>query len=41
VGSLLGAIAETTMDFMAREPPRAQQYSQAGFEAFWNALGSG
>jgi AcrR family transcriptional regulator len=39
VGSLLGAIAEATMDFMSRDPSRAQQYSQAGFEAFWNALG--
>src|SRR6266404_2199894 len=36
VGSLLGAIAETTMDFMSRDPGRAEQYSQAGFEAFWN-----
>jgi AcrR family transcriptional regulator len=39
VGSLLGAIAETTMEFMARDPARASQYSQAGFEAFWNSLG--
>jgi AcrR family transcriptional regulator len=38
VGSLLGAIAETTMDFMSRDPGRAEQYSQAGFEAFWNSL---
>jgi AcrR family transcriptional regulator len=38
VGSILGAIAETTMDFMARDPARAQLYSQAGFEAFWNGL---
>ncbi|HEV7448451.1 MAG TPA: TetR/AcrR family transcriptional regulator [Steroidobacteraceae bacterium] len=39
VGSLLGAIAETTMDFISRDPPRLEQYSRAGFEAFWNALG--
>jgi AcrR family transcriptional regulator len=39
VGSLLGAIAETTMDFISRDPPGAEQYSRAGFEAFWNALG--
>jgi AcrR family transcriptional regulator len=39
VGSLLGAIAETTMDFIYRDPTRAEQYSRAGFEAFWNALG--
>jgi AcrR family transcriptional regulator len=38
VGSILGAIAEATMDFMARDPARAQLYSQAGFEAFWNGL---
>jgi AcrR family transcriptional regulator len=38
VGSILGAIAETTMEFMVRDPARAEQYSQAGFEAFWNAL---
>jgi hypothetical protein len=38
VGSILGAIAEMTMDFIVRDPARAEQYSQAGFEAFWNAL---
>jgi len=38
VGSLLGAIAETTMDFISRDPGRVEQYSQAGFEAFWNSL---
>ncbi len=40
VGALLGAIAETSMDFMTRDPARAPQYSQAGFEAFWSALGA-
>jgi AcrR family transcriptional regulator len=40
VGSLLGAIAETTMDFIARDPAKAANYSQAGFEAFWNSLGT-
>jgi AcrR family transcriptional regulator len=40
VGSLLGAIADTTMDFMVRDPVRAPNYSQAGFEAFWNSLGA-
>jgi len=39
IGALLGAMAETTMDFIARDPARAQEYGQAGFEAFWNALG--
>lgn len=40
VAALLGAIAETTMDFITRDPAHARQYSQAGFEAFWNTLGA-
>jgi AcrR family transcriptional regulator len=39
VGALLTSLAETTMDFIAREPERAEQYRSAGFEAFWNAIG--
>jgi AcrR family transcriptional regulator len=36
--ALFGAIAETTMDFIAREPTRAQHYTRAGFEAYWRAV---
>jgi AcrR family transcriptional regulator len=36
--SLLSAVAETTMEFVAREPKRAKQYSEAGFQAFWKAV---
>jgi AcrR family transcriptional regulator len=36
--ALLSAIAETTMEFIAREPKRARQYTGAGFEAFWKAV---
>ena len=39
VGALLTALAETTMDFIARDPARAEHYRSAGFEAFWNAIG--
>jgi hypothetical protein len=39
VGALLTALAETTMDFVVREPARAEHYRTAGFEAFWNAIG--
>ncbi|ALN92763.1 MULTISPECIES: TetR/AcrR family transcriptional regulator [Lysobacter] len=38
VGALLGAIAEVTMDFVAREPERAAHYREAGFEAFWKSV---
>jgi AcrR family transcriptional regulator len=36
--SILSAIADTTMEFIAREPKRARQYTSAGFEAFWKAV---
>jgi AcrR family transcriptional regulator len=38
VGSLMGAMAETTMDYMSRDPKTAETYASAGFEAFWNAV---
>lgn len=38
VGALLSALAETTMDFIAREPERTESYRSAGFEAFWQAI---
>jgi AcrR family transcriptional regulator len=36
--AILVAMAGTTMDFIAREPGRAQHYTKAGFEAFWRAV---
>jgi AcrR family transcriptional regulator len=36
--SLLGAVAETTIEFIAREPKRAGPYSEAGFQAFWKGV---
>lgn len=38
VGSALEAIATTTMDFMSREPERASEFCEWGFEAMWGAL---
>lgn len=36
--AIMGALAETTMDFIVREPARREQYLLAGFNAFWNAV---
>jgi AcrR family transcriptional regulator len=35
VAAILEALAETTMDFIAREPQHHDRYRSAGFEAFW------
>jgi AcrR family transcriptional regulator len=37
VTAIMSAIADTTMDFIAREPALAKRYTRAGFEAFWKA----
>jgi AcrR family transcriptional regulator len=36
--AIMGALADTTMEFIAREPAQAERYRDAGFEAFWNAV---
>lgn len=36
--AIMSAIAETTMEFIAREPAHAERYRNAGFEAFWHAV---
>ena len=38
VAAVLGALAEVTMEFMTREPKRAEEYTGYGFEAYWNAI---
>jgi AcrR family transcriptional regulator len=38
VAAIMSSLAETTMDFMSREPAQAELYSDSGFEAFWNAI---
>jgi AcrR family transcriptional regulator len=36
--AIMSAIADTTMDFIAREPAQAKRYIKAGFDAFWKAV---
>ncbi|WP_027794809.1 TetR/AcrR family transcriptional regulator [Paraburkholderia acidipaludis] len=36
--AIMGALAETTMDFIVREPAQRERYLEAGFNAFWNAI---
>jgi AcrR family transcriptional regulator len=38
VSAIMSAIGDTTMDFIVREPARAKRYTNAGFDAFWNAV---
>ncbi len=38
IGAILEALAETTLEFIARNPKDHEQYKQAGFEAFWNGV---
>ena len=38
VGALLNAIAEITLDFVAREPGRHDHHRALGFETFWRAI---
>jgi hypothetical protein len=38
VSAILYAIADTTMDFIAREPTHAKRYTKGGFDAFWKAV---
>jgi|SRR5712672_3647575 AcrR family transcriptional regulator len=38
VAAIMSAIADTAMDFIAREPAQAKRYTKAGFDAFWKAV---
>jgi hypothetical protein len=38
IGAALVAFAEMTMDFIVREPIRAEMYRTAGFEMLWAAV---
>jgi len=38
VSAIMSALADTTMDFIAREPAQAKRYTKAGFDAFWKAV---
>lgn len=37
--AVMHGIAEATMEFMTRCPEEAEDYRNAGFEAFWRAIG--
>jgi len=38
VGALMNSLAETTMDFMIKDPANARKHSNVGFETFWRAI---
>jgi hypothetical protein len=38
IGKMLGALAETTMEFMAAHPKVAGKYRSSGFEMFWAGI---
>ena len=38
VGALLNALAEITLDFIAREPGQYDHHRALGFETFWRAI---
>jgi AcrR family transcriptional regulator len=38
VASLMGALADATIDFMIRDPANAAEHSQAGFDALWRMI---
>lgn len=38
IGSMFGALAEVSINFMIQEPMSAERYRESGFEAFWNAV---
>ncbi|PZP34422.1 MAG: TetR family transcriptional regulator [Roseateles depolymerans] len=40
-GALFTAMAQTVMDFIARQPEAAEAYRDRGFRAFWAALHAG
>jgi AcrR family transcriptional regulator len=37
-GAIMSSLAETTMDFMIKDPANAKKHSKVGFEAFWRAI---
>jgi AcrR family transcriptional regulator len=38
IGAVLGALAEITLEFIAREPARHDHHRALGFETFWKAI---
>ncbi|WHP05962.1 MULTISPECIES: TetR/AcrR family transcriptional regulator [Acinetobacter] len=38
IGSIFGAMAEVSINFMVQDPMSAESYRESGFEAFWHAV---
>lgn len=38
IGGILEALAETTLEFTAREPQNRKQYKEVGLQAFLNII---
>jgi AcrR family transcriptional regulator len=38
VGSIMEALSEMALNFIAREPAKLAEYQRAGFDAFWGAI---
>jgi AcrR family transcriptional regulator len=38
IGAIFESLAETSLELIAREPEKREQYKQAGFQVFWNGL---
>jgi hypothetical protein len=38
IPAVLNALAETTMDFMVKDPAHAKKHCTVGFETFWRAV---
>jgi AcrR family transcriptional regulator len=38
IGAILEALAETTLEFIARDPQKREQYKQAGLQVFLNII---
>jgi AcrR family transcriptional regulator len=38
-GAIMSSLADMTIDFMLRDAAQAESYCEAGFIAFWNAIG--
>lgn len=37
-GAIMNSLADTTMDFMIRDPANARKHCEVGFETFWRAI---
>lgn len=38
-GAIMSSLADMTIDFLLRHPDQEEKYCEAGFIAFWNAIG--